>query len=248
MFVYRSRTRSDYREVKALAAAGLSDYAIAARLGIPRSTVHNWRHRDSPPHATRTKGDGMPSDASAYAYLLGIYLGDGHVVSGRLEIYLDAEYPGIVAEVERSIATAYPQARIRKDKRPGAIRIIATGPDWDVAFPQHGPGKKHLRPIVLETWQREMTEANATWFLRGLIHSDGCRCLNDFTLTLPSGKTKRYSYPRYFFSNLSDDIRGLFASHCELMGIRWTRSNPRNLSVSHRDSVRLLDSFIGPKS
>jgi hypothetical protein len=38
-------------------------------------------------------------------------------------------------------------------------------------------------------------------FLRGLIHSDGCRVLNRV-----NGK----DYPRYFFSQVSDDIRRLF--------------------------------------
>ena len=84
--------------------------------------------------------------------------------------------------------------------------------------------------------------------LRGLIHSDGCRCMNAFSVRLPSGRVGWYSYPRYFFSNLSADIREIFATHCDLLGIRWTQSNTRNLSVSHRPSVKLLDSFIGPKT
>jgi hypothetical protein len=40
----------------------------------------------------------------------------------------------------------------------------------------------------------------------------------------------------------------IFCEHCELLGIRWTQSNPRNISVSHRKSVALLDEFIGPKA
>ncbi len=56
-----------------------------------------------------------------------------------------------------------------------------------------------------------------------------------------------YSYPRYFFTNLSADIRGIFCEHCELLGIRWTQSNPRNISVSHHESVAILDRFVGPK-
>ena len=56
-----------------------------------------------------------------------------------------------------------------------------------------------------------------------------------------------YAYPRYFFSNLSADIRQIFCDHCELLGIRWTQSNPRNISISHRESVALLDTFVGPK-
>ena len=61
------------------------------------------------------------------------------------------------------------------------------------------------------------------------------------------GRVATYEYPRYFFSNLSDDIRRIFCEHCELLGIRWTQSNPRNISISHRRSVALMDEFIGPK-
>ena len=57
-----------------------------------------------------------------------------------------------------------------------------------------------------------------------------------------------YEYPRYFFSNLSADIRRIFCEHCELLGIRCTQSNPRNVSISHRKSVALLDEFVGPKT
>jgi hypothetical protein len=57
-----------------------------------------------------------------------------------------------------------------------------------------------------------------------------------------------YEYPRYFFSNLSADIRGIFCAHCDLLGIRWTMSNPRNVSIARRDSGARLDKFVGPKS
>lgn len=93
-----------------------------------------------------------------------------------------------------------------------------------------------------------MTRAHPKELIRGLIHSDGCRTVNRFSTRLPSGRIATYEYPRYFFSNLSADIRQIFCDHCDLLGIRWTQSNPRNISVSHRDSVGLLDSFVGPKS
>ena len=108
-------------------------------------------------------------------------------------------------------------------------------------------GRKHLRPIELSNWQHEITHAHPRELLRGLIHSDGCRTVNKFKTKLPSGRVARYAYPRYFFSNLSEDIRRIFCEHCELVGIRWTQSNPRNISISHRKSVALLDEFIGPK-
>lgn len=115
-------------------------------------------------------------------------------------------------------------------------------------YPQHGPGMKHLRPIVLADWQREIVEADPRPFLRGLIHSDGCRSMNRFTTKLPSGRVAEYAYARYFFSNMSADIRGLFCDACDQLGVRWTQSNHRNISVAHRPSVRRLDTFIGPKT
>ena len=109
------------------------------------------------------------------------------------------------------------------------------------AFPQHGKGKKHERAIVLEPWQREIVSRHPDEFVRGLIHSDGCRTTNRFKTTLPSGRVAEYAYPRYFFSNLSGDIRGLFCAACDALGVRWTLSNPRNVSIAHRKSVALLD-------
>jgi hypothetical protein len=47
--------------------------------------------------------------------------------------------------------------------------------EWPAVFPQHGPGRKHERPIVLARWQRDITESYCESFVRGLIHSDGCR-------------------------------------------------------------------------
>lgn len=63
-----------------------------------------------------------------------------------------------------------------------------------------------------------------------------------------AGRLAQYEYPRYFFSNLSQDIRQIFCDHCDLLGIRWTQLNARNNSVSHRHSVALLDQFVGPKT
>ena len=94
-----------------------------------------------------------------------------------------------------------------------------------------------LRPAERHTWS----------FVRGLIHSDGCRTVNRCKTRLPSGRVAEYAYPRYFFSNLSSDIRGLFCESCDSLGVRWRQSNHRNISISHRASVALLDKHIGPK-
>lgn len=253
--MYRRYTQAHVRCVRLLASAGLSDYEIGRRLHMTRSTVHNWRRRHGwPRSAPAPCAQFRSSNAPTYAYLLGVYLGDGHLIrtgltSWRLGIYCDGRYPQVLGEIEDAIRTCMPGVKVcLNGTSENGVALFASSPSWIAAFPQHGPGKKHLRPIVLEPWQRKITHAHPEMLLRGLIHSDGCRCMNRFRTKLPSGRVAEYEYPRYFFSNLSADIKRIFCEHCDLLGIRWTQANPRYVSISRRDSVAKLDRFIGPKS
>src|SRR5918992_2690426 len=150
----------------------------------------------------------------------------------------------------KAVAAVFPGVGVHEFLRMGSsvTAVQANHPALPFAFPQHGRGRKHTRRIILTDWQRALTHAHPKELLRGLIHSDGCRTVNRFKTKLPSGRVAEYEYPRYFFSNLSADIRGLFCEYCERLGVRWTQSNHRNISVSHRRSVAILDGFIGPKS
>jgi hypothetical protein len=195
-----------------------------------------------------------PPDAPSYSHLLGLYLGDGHLArhprTYRLVITCDLAYPALVEACRASIASTDLPRRVRTqaDLKRRCVRVVADSMRWPEAFPQHGPGRKHTRKIELVPWQREIVDRHPREFLRGLLHSDGCRTINRFTTRLPSGRVAEYVYPRWFFSNRSDDIRGLFCEYCERLGIRWTQSNPRNISVAHRASVALVDSFVPVKS
>jgi len=197
----------------------------------------------------------FPPRPSTYAYALGLYLGDGCVSAQSrnawvLQIRLDRAHPEIIAEAQRAIACLLPPAcrvHVYDDRHCASSCVQASYQHWPEAFPQHGAGRTHNRPIVLREWQRVLLDKAPQAFLRGLIHSDGCRTINRFRTTLPSGRVAEYAYPRYFFSNRSADIRGLFCEYCDRLGIRWTQSNPRNISVAHRPSVALLDGFVGPK-
>ncbi len=250
--MYRTYDLSSYEQVKSLAASGVSGYAIARRLGIPRSTVANWCRRDGAPMTLRPPVNFEVRNEHSYSYLLGSYLGDGSLWqtskrSWRLTVSCDAAYPEIIEEVKAAINEIVAHVRINRTNGSETVVVAASSPLWPLAFPQHGPGRKHERPIVLEPWQAEITRRHPESLLRGLIHSDGCRCVNRFRIRLPSGRVAGYEYPRYFFSNLSSDIRRIFCDHCDLLGIRWTQSNERNISVSHRPGVELLDGFVGPK-
>jgi hypothetical protein len=195
-----------------------------------------------------------PTDRSAYAYLLGLYLGDGHIVvrgaSAGFRLSLDDRYPDVVDEAITAIRRVLPKAAVSEYSRGEARLVIlhTCNVNLPFAFPQHGAGRKHERPIELLDWQAELCREHPQALIRGLLHSDGCRTINRFSVDLPSGRVGEYAYARYFFSNLSADIRRIFCDHCELLGIRWSQSNARNISVSDRRSVALLDSFVGPKT
>lgn len=158
----------------------------------------------------------------------------------RLRIKTDIRYPAVIAECATAMAAVMPTNRVRVGGLPyRAVEIGCSSKNWPILFPQHGPGRKHLRKIELEPWQREIVERHPQQFLRGLIHSDGCRVLNRV-----NGKP----YPRYFFSQVSDDIRRMFCDALRMVGVEYTWNRWNSVSIARAPSVAILDSFIGPKS
>ena len=250
MFVYKTEK---VMEARRLSEAGMSDYAVARATGVTRQTVFRWRHHGF----ERVRGDAVwIVEGAPYAYLLGLYLGDGYLSKGpraaaaTLDIACDPQYVSVLEEASHAIASTFPGPPVRRHAIAGGncVRLRITHPALVSAFPQHAPGKKHQRRIALEAWQLAITERHTPEFLRGLIHSDGSRCINRFKTRLPSGRVAAYEYVRYFFTNYSADIRRLFCEHCDLLGIEWTQSNTRNISIARRDSVDLLDQMVGPKA
>jgi hypothetical protein len=194
-----------------------------------------------------------PPDPWSYSYLLGMYLGDCVSATGtsfQLVVVCDAAYPDIIEDCATAMMLTLLVRKVGRNPHRvhRCVRVAGSSKRWPEAFPQHGPGRKHDRKIQLVGWKREIVDRFPREFLRGLLHSDGCRTVNRFTTLLPSGRRAEYSYPRWFFSNRSVDIRALFCEYCERLGIRWTQSNPRNISISHRTSVALVDSFVPAKS
>jgi hypothetical protein len=137
-------------------------------------------------------------------------------------------------------------ASVWQRRRVGCVAVESTTQHWLCAFPQHGPGHKHERRIVLEPWQQALVEADPRPLVRGLVHSDGCRVMN-WTEQRVAGTTKRYTYPRYFFSNVSADIRGIFTDALDRLGVAWRQNNWNSISIARREAVAALDEFVGPK-
>jgi hypothetical protein len=242
-------------------AAGLSLNRVSQQTGVSRASLREWR--DAPPGwASRTEAktgccrcrddQSLPEATADYGYLLGLYLGDGYInpLGPRgvwiLRISCDDHWPGLQDECARAIGAVMPHNKVGRVAAPGCHTISAYSKHWPCLLPQHGPGVKHNRPIVLEPWQLALLSADPKPFLRGLFHSDGCRITN-WTVRPVGGEPKRYEYPRYFFSNRSEDILGLCTWALDLLDIRWRRSNAWHISVARREAVAALDEFVGPK-
>ena len=254
-----TRSITEIDQVLLLFREGRNQCEIARRTGIPRGTVNDWVNgripRDSGGHQGARcpgcdLGAAMPTETEpAYAYLLGMYLGDGCISRAprgvfRLRITLDRAYPQIVAECAEAMQAIVPTNRVLIYPHPkeSVEEVSMFWKHWPCLFPQHGIGRKHERPIDLAMWQRAIADRHPWQFLRGLIHSDGCRFMN--TIRHPK---KAYRYPRYNFSNRSDDIRGLFCEYCDKVDVEWRRMNRWDISVARRESVALMDRHIGPK-
>lgn len=243
------RSPEEFEVVQSLIKAGLNDCAIARKTGIPRPTVWGWRRR--PPDRQRNRGtsshrivhDFSALPAKAYSYLLGLFLGDGcisrHPRAWRLRITLDKKYPGIIDRCREAIDTLMPEQRASIEPQPkGCVVVSLYSKHWPCLLPQHGPGKKHTRPIQLEPWQQALVNEATEDFIRGLIHSDGCRVVaND----------RGVKSVRYHFSNRSEDILGLFTAALDDLGIPWTRSTKYIVSVYRKAATARLDEFVGPK-
>jgi len=238
--------------------AGLGARRIAKRLDIPLATVRDWCGGRVPRHSLPDDSTGLIRPlcdrcgssvhdfvnlSPAYVYLLGLYLGDGCISSChrgvfRFRIALDTRYPGII----RSAAAAITEIRggvSHVQRQPGNwVEVSGYSKSWPCLFPQHAPGKKHDRPITLTAWQQELVGRWPDQLIRGLIQSDGCRFVN-------TGRGN-WTWPRYSFTQKSDDIRGIFCDACDHMGLHWTQAGTR-IYISRKADVARLDQFIGPK-
>jgi hypothetical protein len=95
-----------------------------------------------------------------------------------------------------------------------------------------------VRRIELATWQVEIVERFPREFLRGLIHSDGCRVLNRV-----NGRTIRATSS----TKSRTTSAGSSATRAAGYDVEYTLSKWKTVSIGRADSAALLDSFVGPK-
>jgi len=130
-----TRSARDRSTVRDLLARGLPDREVSAISGVPPVTVGRWR-RSWPAIEIRWR----PAHEQSYAYLLGLYLGDGCVLVSKrgqvlLRICLDAGYPAVIDDAWTAMQLSVPHARAhvyQLQRHPGGQRprfeqVVATG-------------------------------------------------------------------------------------------------------------------------
>ncbi len=255
------RSEAEIRVVFRLNGSGQTQAAIARATGVPRSTVREWIADGEVQLSDRIrkrlggkacKGHCVPErdlNEPAYGYLLGQYLGDGCISemprTFRLRISCCNDYPCIMNECERAIVCVRPGGAVGRVKCAGCTEVGSYWSHWPCFLPHGVGGVKHRRSIHLLDWQQRIAiDTYPQQFLRGLIHSGGWRGTN----RVRGANGNSYTYPRYMFFNRSDDIKRLFVEACSRLGVEARRMNTVAISVAKRESVAILDDFIGPKS
>jgi hypothetical protein len=243
---------------KLLSDLGTLDRENAAICGVSIRAIRHWRAGDrragpkQPPVPTCPRCHGRALNDEAYAYLLGLYLGDGHITHGPrsyvLWVACSDAWPGLLALARQTVSCVMPSSSVfcASQKEVACTYVKSVSKHWPCLFPQHGPGRKHERAIVLEAWQQEIVTRHPGDFARGLFHSDGCRLINRVRRPLRDGD-RWYEYPRYLFVNRSADIHRLCGEALDRLGVAWRFSKPTTISVARREAVARLDEFVGPK-
>jgi hypothetical protein len=165
----------------ALLLSGLDvlDRENALICGVSVRAIRHWRYGSRRSERTERgprcpRCDGRALDTPAYAYLLGLYLGDGHITLGRRGVYAlsiiccDA-WPGLSIAAEEVMVSVMPTSSVFRVAKIGCHAVKSTSKHWPCLFPQHGPGRKHKRKIELESWQQAIVTEHPGDLARGLF-------------------------------------------------------------------------------
>lgn len=244
------RTSEEIEKIFLFYKEGVNQTKAAGILKIPRGTVKDYYHKFSIGNTIRAKPtieSFLCSDEKqkVYSYIFGLYLGDGHIIQTKtckngnkvykFRIFQDAKYKNLIDLCIKKLEFLF-GTKVSIVKKINCAEIVTYKSNLTVLFPQHGPGKKHLRLIELADWQKEIVRKYPKEFIKGLIHSDGCRYLSN-------------NIVKYELKNYSTDILGYFEWACGLINVDTRRhSNGKATILRNKKDVDIFETFIGPKS
>jgi hypothetical protein len=72
--------------------------------------------------------------------------------------------------------------------------------------------------------------------------------MNNYSTRVVEGRPIRCYYPRWQFTNNSQEIRDWCCEALDMVGIAWRQSNWKTISVARRNDVQRLDDLLGLKA
>lgn len=130
----------------ALSRQGVTDREITLTRGVSVGAVRHWRYGNRRSVETEDRRRkcprcGDPSlDRQAYAYLLGLYLGDGHITHHprevlRLTIACCDGWPGLMDAAAQAMAAVMPSSSVGRLQRSGCTVVNSYSKHWACLFP-----------------------------------------------------------------------------------------------------------------
>lgn len=213
---YRIYTEGQVEEVKNLFESGKNKCQISRITNIPRATLTKWIHptytrlTDKPRKSYSPIIDfdeyfNSPEKRAAYSFTLAVYLCDGHISRYKtfrapaIRMLNDSKYPKNTQEWAQKLQIVFPENNVNIHKRKSCncnVVLLYSRKLLDL-FPQYGEGVKHERKLTFLDWQKKIIREFPEEFIRGCIQSDGC---------VYEQKVGKYTYKRYSFTNMSEDI------------------------------------------
>src|SRR5262245_892571 len=148
---------------KTLSDLGILDRENAAICGVSVAAIRHWR-RGSRRNGDRRNRTGHPPrcprchdrplDEAAYAYLLGLYLGDGHMTLGRSDVWALSitccdGWPGLMTQARLAMSAVMPSSKVFAVPRTGCTEIKSTSKHWlCLRSEEHTSELQSLRHLV----------------------------------------------------------------------------------------------------
>ena len=245
MMRYRNYSYEEYERAMELLNKGFGITTISKKLGIPKSTLHYWRHNLNKPPTTRW----IPKPSSELAYVLGVLLGDGYIVREHHNNY-DIEL--LVKDYDFAEEFSKVMARVL-DKNFKIPRRWRRRPDFWRVYYQSKAFHQWFKEQTLDTLKPyiEYNRDTVKYFLRGIYDSEGCnyRCKQIF---LSNNDLKLLSYiqyllKKYFSIKATGPYLNVKAGSIMVKGGKRFRRNHNNyyITISKRRGLRVFLSKIG---
>jgi len=241
---YRSYTLEEYNRAMKLLNKGVGITTVSRELGIPKSTLHYWRHNLHKPISIRW----IPEPSRELAYVLGVLLGDGnlHLHGYCYDIELEVKDYEFAEVFSRNIAKIL-NKRYRK-------------PIWSKS---HNLWRVYYRSKAFYMWYRkhpleslksyiEYDKDTVRYFLRGLYDSEGynkrCRRISLVNNNLELLHYVQYLLKKYFDIGATGPYLNKKAGsiHIKKNSERVkTNHNNYKLEISRKRDVQMFLSQVG---